>query len=197
MIYLRKTKMMKQIEGLYDQHNLEYLATYEKAKAVLSIYRNVVWSLKNTVDNMVCESMVTYGKDLDTALMYLSEFAPTHKKKDFEAKVNRLFETRWLIGVIDNALDKIADYPEHGEVYSKILYHYFLAKEKETDDGCMLITGLERTSYYLRKKEAISLMGIALWGYSLPTLLHEIREGKNIEQLMIGGKVNENTFIRS
>ena len=48
MIYLRKTKMMKQIEGLYDQHNLEYLATYEKAKAVLSIYRNVVWSLKNT-----------------------------------------------------------------------------------------------------------------------------------------------------
>lgn len=40
-------------------------------------------------------------------------------------------------------------------------------------------------------------MGIALWGYSLPTLLHEIREGKNIEQLMIGGKVNENTFIRS
>ena len=77
------------------------------------------------------------------------------------------------------------------------MYHYFLAKEKETDDGCMLITGLERTSYYLRKKEAISLMGIALWGYSLPTLLHEIREGKNIEQLMIGGKVNENTFIRS
>lgn len=163
MIYLRKTKMMKQIEGLYDQHNLEYLATYEKAKAVLSIYRNVVWSLKNTVDNMVCESMATYGKDLDTALMYLSEFAPTHKKKDFEAKVNRLFETRWLIGVIDNALDKIADYPEHGEVYSKILYHYFLAKEKETDDGCMLITGLERTSYYLRKRKQ-SLLWVLLFG---------------------------------
>ncbi|MPN08911.1 hypothetical protein SDC9_156199 [bioreactor metagenome] len=27
---------------------------------------------------------------------------------------------------------------------------------------------LERTSYYMRKKEAIKLFGIALWGYALP-----------------------------
>lgn len=196
VIFLRKSKMMQQIEELYQHQNLEYLDTYEKAKAVLSIYRNVVWSLKNTADNMVCETMATYGKDLDTALVYLSEFAPTDKKKDFEAKVNRLFETKWLIGVIDNALEKIADYPEYGEVYSKILFHYYLSKDKKNDDGCMVYINLERTSYYQRKKEAISLMGIALWGYSLPTLLHEIHKGENIEQRIMGGKEYENTAIR-
>ena len=37
---------------------------------------------------------------------------------------------------------------------------------------------LEKTSFYERKNEAIAIMGIALWGYVLPTLLKEISDEK-------------------
>lgn len=37
---------------------------------------------------------------------------------------------------------------------------------------------LEKTSFYERKNEAIAIMGIALWGYALPTLLKEISDEK-------------------
>lgn len=168
-----------EIERMYNDMDLEFLPTFEKAKTVLSIYRNVVWSIKNTADNILCESHATYGKELDTALLFLSEFAPEYKKQEFEDKVNYLFESKWLIGIIDNALKKISDYPVYGKIYFSIIYHYYLSKERYDDNQCMYITKLERTCYYQRKKEAISLMGISLWGFALPNLLKEIERNPN------------------
>ena len=40
---------------------------------------------------------------------------------------------------------------------------------------------LEKTAFYQRKNEAIAIMGIALWGYALPTLLKELSDEKKKE----------------
>ena len=72
MSKLRKTKTLKQIEQLYQEQSLDVLTIYERSKALLEIYRNVIWSLKNTADSMIYETQETYGKDLDEALIYLS-----------------------------------------------------------------------------------------------------------------------------
>lgn len=181
---MKKTKMMQEIERMYGEVELEYLPTFEKAKTILSTYRNVVWSIKSTADNILCESHATYGKDLDVALLFLSDFAPEYARRDFEEKVGYLFESKWLIGIIDNALARIADYPIHGKTYFSILYHYYLSKDKYDDNQCMRLSNLERTCYYQRKKEAIALMGISLWGFALPTLLKELKDNpRNIKSL--------------
>ena len=133
---MKKSKTIMEIERMYNDMDLEFLPTFEKAKTVLSIYRNVVWSIKNTADNILCESHATYGKELDTALLFLSEFAPEYKKQEFEDKVNYLFESKWLIGIIDNALKKISDYPVYGKIYFSIIYHYYLSKERYDDNVC-------------------------------------------------------------
>ena len=38
----------------------------------------------------------------------------------------------------------------------------------------MALVSMEKTMYYQRKKEAIYLMGIALWGYAIPDLRQEM-----------------------
>lgn len=38
----------------------------------------------------------------------------------------------------------------------------------------MALVNMEKTMYYQRKKEAIYLMGIALWGYAIPDLKQEM-----------------------
>ncbi|MDY6084158.1 MAG: hypothetical protein SPI25_02750 [Dialister sp.] len=167
---------MKEIERMYGERGLAYLPTYEKAKAVLSVYRHVVWAIKARSGMMLCEAVASYGKDPDSALTFLETFAPEQTKNDFQARVTHLFETRWLIDLINQAMEKIGEYPMHGATYRTIIYHYFLAEEKETDEGLMRRLHLERTCYYQKKKEAIALIGVAVWGYALPTLLHELKE---------------------
>ncbi len=110
-----KNKVMKDIENLYFGHNLEYSNTFNKAKAILSIYRSVVWQ-------------VTFSAKLETALVYLYEFAPEYMKQDFENKVKNLFETKWLIDVIDECLAKIKEYPEYGDDYYSILYYALIIR---------------------------------------------------------------------
>lgn len=178
---MRKTKTLQQIEDLYHKQQLDFLPIYERAKALLEVYRNVVWSLKNKADFMVCETQATYGKDLDEALIYLSTFASDFKRQDFESKVSHLFESKWLIGLVDKALYKIKDYPEYGEVYSAILFQCYLSKVKIKDQECMRQVSLERSCYYQRKREAISLLGVSLWGFELPKVLKQLKEDNLIK----------------
>ena len=173
---LRKTKTLKQIERLYQEQSLDVLTIYERSKALLEIYRNVVWSLKNTADSMIYETQETYGKDLDEALIYLSTFAPEFKRQDFESGVSHLFESKWLIEIIDKSLVKIKDYPEFGEIYSAILMRCYLGKTKTKDAACMQMLNLERSCYYQRKREAITLLGVSLWGFELPRIIQELHE---------------------
>jgi len=173
---LRKTKTLKQIEQLYQEQSLDVLTIYERSKALLEIYRNVVWSLKNTAEFMIYETQETYGKDLDEALIYLSTFAPEFKRQDFESGVSHLFESKWLIELIDKSLIKIKDYPEFGEIYSVILMQCYLGKTKIKDAACMQTLNLERSCYYQRKREAITLLGVSLWGFELPKIIRELHD---------------------
>ena len=181
---MAKGKMMRELEKLYENHELPFLPTKMKAKAVLSIYRNVVWSVKNTAQCLVCEQEVIYGSDLGEALSYLENFAPDRVLEDFEARVRNLFQTKWLIEIIDRALVRIKEYPVYGECYHTILRYSYLSPDKHTNEEIMRMVALEKTSFYERKNEAIAIMGIALWGYALPALLREIsgEEEKGAEQ---------------
>ena len=43
---------------------------------------------------------------------------------------------------------------------------------------------LERTAYYQRKKEAIALVGVIIWGYTLPTAISQLEDGRSIDDIM-------------
>lgn len=48
----------------------------------------------------------------------------------------------------------------------------------------MRSVSLERTVYYQRKKEAIALVGVIIWGYTLPTAISQLEDGRSIEEIM-------------
>ena len=59
-----------------------------------------------------------------------------------------------------------------------------IAEKKITDEACMRSVSLERTVYYQRKKEAIALVGVIIWGYTLPTAISQLKDGRSIEEIM-------------
>jgi hypothetical protein len=66
-----------------------------KSTLVMKIYRDVVWMAAQRADRMKEECYAyTQGRNLETALTYLSEFAPTERRQEFKARVSSLFETK-------------------------------------------------------------------------------------------------------
>lgn len=165
------TKAMQFIEVQAQHFDLNTKQLYNQSKTLLALYRNVVWTVKNRATSFQKEVAGTYGMQLNTALLYLSEFAPDRTRKDFETTVNNLFQSHWLINLIDIGLKYVHDYPIYGETYADILRLRFLDEIKRNDNTVSELLSLERSTYYDRKKEAILLFGISLWGFVIPNAL--------------------------
>jgi len=82
--------------------------------------------------------------------------------------VCNLFENKWMIDLIDKAMRKVYDYYNNGRLYHEILSKSYLTAFRYTESELLEILNLERSTFYDRKKEAVMLLGIALWGYAIP-----------------------------
>lgn len=165
------TKAMQFIEAQAQSIHLDTKEIYAKTKALLQLYQSVVWSIKNRADNLQEEIAGTYGMQLNTALMYLSNFAPEKTKADFEVSVTMLFQSKWIIELLDLSLQCVRNYPLYGEIYAQLLQLRFMDETRRSDAAVSELLAMERSTYYDRKKEAIMLMGVALWGFVVPNTL--------------------------
>lgn len=165
------TKAMQFIEAQAISIHLDPKEIYSKTKALLHLYQSVVWSVKNRADNLQREIAGTYGMQLNTALMYLSDLAPEKTKSGFEASVTMLFQSKWIIELLDLSLQYVQDYPLYGETYAQLLHLRFMDETQRNDAIVSELLALERSTYYDRKKEAIMLMGVSLWGFVVPNTL--------------------------
>ena len=166
----KDSKVMKQCALMYKGLNIDRTAVMHKTKLLLKIYRPVVWSASNRVYE-ICESAACYSsKDLEHALEYLANFAPDTEQDRFSENVRSLFETQWLIALIDSTMNKIYDYPDDGKLYHEILSKQFLTVCKYSEKEMLELLIMERSTYYDKKREATDLFAICLWGYSIPSM---------------------------
>ena len=142
---------------------------YEKGKLLLEIYRDVCWSaVMGAAD--VKESLLNYGDgdtahaDMEAALVYLENLAPEEGRERFEMQIRNLFETSWMIDIIDAAMVKVREFPCYGDMYYDLLHTYYLNRFVYTESEILTELGMERSTFYRRKKEAIIVFGFAIWG---------------------------------
>ena len=151
------TQVLSNIRMLCRMQNIDEKVLYERAKLILSIYREVCWS---TIDraNDVCDTLIcTYGDSLDGALIYLENFAPDEARERFEERIRSLFETKWIIELVDMAMLKIREYPDKGALYCEIISKAYLNRFKYRESEMLEVLNMERSTYYDRKKEAIAI----------------------------------------
>lgn len=174
---------LNSIRMLCRMQQVEEKVLYERAKLILSIYRDVCWSAVGRADEVHDELIYTCGSDLDSALVYLETFAPDEARERFEERIHSLFETRWMIELVENTMLRVRDYPCRGDLYCEILSKCYLTRFKYKESELLELLDMERSSFYDRKKEAIMLFGLSLWGSSIPKLKHFL---VNHEEMFVG-----------
>jgi len=145
-----------------------------RARVLLDMYQRIASVILDDTEMTVSESSTHYAgdgsflSDIKAGLSYLADFEPEFKKKDFEAKVTRLFKAQWMMELIEMALLRVKCYSENGEKYYDILYKSYFNKRKYKNDDLQEIYGVEHSTISDYKREAVLLFGIYLWGYIIP-----------------------------
>ena len=148
---------------------LEEKNLYEKGKLLLEIYRDICWSTTQSAKE-VRENILNYNvedtphADMDAALLYLETFAPEDGRDRFEEQIAGLFDTRWMVDIIEAAMIKVREFPCYGELYYDLLHLYYMNRFTYTESEVLQMLSMERSTFYRRKKEAIVVFGFAIWG---------------------------------
>ena len=123
------------------------------------------------------------SRNIYGALIYLENFAPDEARERFEERIRSLFETKWIIELVDMAMLKIREYPDKGALYCEIISKAYLNRFKYRESEMLEVLNMERSTYYDRKKEAILLFGLSLWGTAIPKLKDFLESAREEEAL--------------
>lgn len=170
------TSAMKMINSIFQAENMDVKELSAKAKMLLASYRHVCWAsigfcrVGSEEKYMICDD------DIDQALTYLVEFSPTEDKRAFESNLKALFDSKWMMELVDDAMVQVKEFPDMGDLYFELLSKFYLSKFKYGENEMLEMLNMERSTYYDRKKEAILVFAWALWGTVLPRTLFLIEE---------------------
>ncbi len=166
----RKSSAMQSIEVLCASQNLEVGSLTAKSKLLLGSYRRVCWA---TLGSCTLDSDDRYGvmfEGPEIALEYLQTYSPTEERAVFERKLKSLFDSRWVMELVDDAMMQVKEFPDTGDQYFEILSKCYLSSMKYPETDLLEILQMERSCYYDRKKEAVLAFGLAMWGTIIPRM---------------------------
>ena len=168
---------LKKLALIVDRDKQINIKVYHKAKLLLRIYRDVVWRTQEVMYDADAEAYDFGGRRIAELANYLLyDFNSDIDKEKAESKLLSIAETKLLVDLVDKALLKLYAYPDLGQLYFDILAKQYINMVKYTDVELIDTLNIERTQYYKRKKEAINLFGVILWGYIIPPIRDYLSE---------------------
>ena len=176
----RQSNSFKTLNLLCAAKSLDPDMLLIRARTLLKLYRSVASVTQDKTELTVRESSTlyngngTYIEDIRAGLSYLADFEPENKKKDFEAKVSALFDTRWMIELMNKAVESVRNHLDNGPLYFDILYKSYFDKQKYLNDDLLELLDITHSTFFDYKREATLLFGFYLWGQDLPKFYHPV-----------------------
>lgn len=154
-------------------YHLDPEDSYHRADLILKKYRNIVWAAEGRMEDYQMRAFAYGEHDYAVGLRYLADFAPEADGEQFVSKVAGVMETAELINMVDRALQRVREYPRHGELYFDILNKKYIVRYPYTEDELLDSMGLTRTTLFRHRKEAVYLFALCLFGIAIPELLSQ------------------------
>ena len=160
--------VIRNIKDICIMLNLDAKIICERSKVLLSMYRDLCWITQGKAVDEKEELEELCTGSLDTAFSYLYEFAPKENRIEIKTRIKVLFENRHFLRMVDMAVQKVAEYPDGGEVYADILKKCYLGIKIYKESEMLALLDTERSTYYDKKRIAVTLFGIVMWVCILP-----------------------------
>lgn len=159
---------MKQTKQLHEKENPLYHDTW----ILLRKYRDVVWSLELSVQQVRRQFEIEFGSSIEDFLesIYLAgvDFADTGIQEHARS-IERSYQ---MLKLIENAVNLLRSKHKFGEAYYWILYYSYLSSQQYRNTEEIIdrlrphIQDISYRTYFRKRKEAIMALSSVLWGYT-------------------------------
>lgn len=145
---------------------------YHDTWKLLQKYRDVVWSLELSVQQVHKQFQIEYGKSIEDFLDSIYAAGADLTGTDIEHHARCIQRSAQMIRLVDEAMELMRQKHRHGEELYWILYYSYIASpqlqntEQIIDKLQSHIRDISYRTYFRRRKNAIEVLSSVLWGYS-------------------------------
>lgn len=156
----RKTMMMLELEKCLDVLAVNPDWMIDATRHLLGLYGKLAWMAE------LSTSKSHSGDDHRSALQLYDTLMNSGIAPALTANIG----AKSLCDVMRQVLGSIRHYPQNGEQYHYILQAAYFDPTPQSDVVLMDMLHLERTTFYTRKREAVTLFGTLLHTKYMPQL---------------------------
>lgn len=155
-----------------DERNITENPLYHGTWKLLKKYRDVVWSLELSIQQVRNRFELEYGSSIEDFLdsVYLAGADLSGSDTEHHAKcIERSYR---MLKLLDSSVDLLRNKHKNGEVYYWLIYYTFLSPQQLGNVEEIIeklrphIRDLSFRTYYRRRQEAIEALSSILWGYT-------------------------------
>ena len=145
---------------------------YHDTWRLLKKYRDVVWSMEMSVQQVKKEFEFEYGSSTDDFLESVYLVGADLGGTKIENHARCIERSNQMLKLLNNAVELLRTQHKNGEAYYWVLYYTFLSPQ-QLDNVSEIIEQLQphirdisRTTYYRKHEQAVEAHSSILWGYT-------------------------------
>lgn len=155
---------------------------YHDTWKLLKRYRDVVWSLELSVQQLKTQFKVEYGSSIDEFLESIYLAGADLSGTQIEDHARCIERSNKMLTLVTNAVDLLRKRHKNGEMYYWILYYsYFSPQQLRNVEEIITqlrphIRDISLRTYYRHRKDAVDALSSVLWGYTAQDSLNILEQ---------------------
>lgn len=145
---------------------------YHDTWKLLKKYRDVVWSLELSVQQVRNRFELEYGSSIDDFLTSVYLAGADLEGSDIEQHAKSIERSHQMLKLLDSSIELLRNKHKNGETYYWLLYYTYLSPQQFKNVEEIIeqlrphIRDISFRTYYRRRQEAIEVLSSILWGYT-------------------------------
>jgi len=145
---------------------------YHDTWKLLKKYRDVVWSLELSVQQVRNSFQVEYGSSIEDFLESIYLAGADLSGSDIEHHAKCIERSHKMLKLMESAVELLRNKHKNGEAYYWILHYAFLSPQQLHNVEEIIeklrphIRDISYRTYYRKRHDAIEALSSVLWGYT-------------------------------
>ncbi len=155
-----------------EEMNITENPLYHDTWKLLKKYRDVVWSLELSVQQVRSRFEIEYGSSIEDFLESVYVAGIDLSDRSIEHHAQCIERSHRMLKLLDTSIDLLRTKHKNGENYYWLLYYTFLSPQQLRNVEEIIeklrphIRDISFRTYYRRRREAIDALSSILWGYT-------------------------------